>query len=215
MSEVFHFSLKVLFSNLSNATFICCRSTCNKVKTMSSKYRVGEDAIPHFVTFSVIGWIDVFSREIYKQEFVKSLEYCINKKELQLHAWVIMTNHVHLIISSRTNKLEDIVRDLKKFTSRQIIKCIEENRQESRKEWMLSIFRHAASTNINNTLHQFWKQDYHPIELNSVDKTNKRLNYLHENPVRSGLVWHPWEYKYGSGIDYYTDSKGLLPLVQL
>ena len=82
---------------------------------MSSKYKVGEDEIPHFVTFSVVGWIDVFSREQYKELFVGSLKYCQENKGLVLHAWVIMTNHVHLIISSNTNKIEHIVRDVKKY----------------------------------------------------------------------------------------------------
>ena len=80
---------------------------------MSSKYKVGEEAKAHFVTFSVIGWIDIFSRECYKEIFVQSLKYCQENKGLKLHAWVIMTNHVHLIIGSDTNKLEHIVRDLK------------------------------------------------------------------------------------------------------
>ncbi len=101
---------------------------------MSSKYKPGEDAIAHFVTFSVVGWIDVFSREIYKEIFVNSLKYCQESKGLTLHAWVIMTNHVHLILSTNTNKIEDIVRDLKKYTSKQIIKAIQENPTESRKE---------------------------------------------------------------------------------
>ena len=99
-----------------------------------------------------------------------------------------MTNHVHLIISSNSNKLEHIVRDLKKYTSKQIIRAIQENTQESRREWMLNIFSYAGKTNTNNTGFQFWKQDYHLIELNTVEKTQQRLNYLHENPVRSGLV---------------------------
>ena len=66
---------------------------------MSSKYKVGEDAIAHFVTFTVVGWIDIFSRECYKEIFIKSLSYCQAHKGLVLHAWVIMTNHVHLILS--------------------------------------------------------------------------------------------------------------------
>ena len=101
---------------------------------MSSKYKVGEDAIAHFVTFSVVGWVDVFSRESYKEIFVDSLKHCQENKGLKLHAWVIMTNHVHLIISSETNKLEDIVRDLKKYTSKKITAAIQENPTESRKE---------------------------------------------------------------------------------
>jgi putative transposase len=182
---------------------------------MSSKYKIGEDAIAHFVTFSIVGWVDVFSREEYKQLFVESLQYCQQEKGLVLHAWVIMTNHVHLIISSNTNKLEHIVRDLKKYTSKQIIKSIQDNNSESRKEWMINMFSYAGSNNNNNTTFQFWKQDYHPIELNSPEKLKQRLDYLHENPVRSGLVWEPWHYKYSSAIDYYTTAKGLLTLALL
>ncbi len=182
---------------------------------MSSKYKVGEDAIPHFITFSVVGWVDVFSREQYKELFVESLKYCQENKGLVLHAWVIMTNHAHLIISSNTNKIEHLVRDIKKYTSKQIIVAIKENPTESRKEWMLNLFSYAGKNNNNNKDYQFWKQDYHPVELNTPEKLKERLNYLHENPVRSGLVWEPWHYKYSSAIDYYTNEHGLLKIEHL
>ena len=182
---------------------------------MSSKYKVGDDAIPHFVTFTVVGWIDVFTREQYKEILTQSLQHCIEHKGLLLHAWVIMTNHVHLIISSDTVKLEHIVRDVKKFTSKQIIKAIQENEKESRKEWMLNIFSFTGKNNNSNKDFQFWKQDYHPMELNTKEKMKQRLDYLHENPVRSGLVWEPSHYKYSSAIDYYTDQHGLLPVQHL
>jgi putative transposase len=128
--------------------------------------------------------------------FIESLKYCQENKGMVLHAWIVMTNHVHLIIRSNTSKLEHIVRDLKKYTSKQIIKAIQENNVESRKEWMLNIFAYAGKNNKNNTTFQFWKQDYHPIELNSAEKIKQRLDYLHQNPVRSGLVLEPWHYKY-------------------
>jgi len=179
---------------------------------MSSKYKPGEDAIPHFVTFTVVGWIDVFSREQYKELFIESLRYCQENKGMVLHAWIIMTNHVHLVISSTNNKLENIVRDLKKYTSKQIIKSIRENNAESRRDWMLNIFSYTGKGNSNNKEYQFWKQDYHPIELNTTEKIKQRLNYLHENPVRSGLVWEPWHYKYSSAIDYYSNEHGLLKI---
>jgi len=182
---------------------------------MSSKYKPGEDAIPHFVTFTVVGWIDVFSGEQYKELFVESLEYCREHKGLVLHAWIIMTNHVHLIISSNNNKLEHIVRDLKKYTSKQIIKSILENTTESRKEWMLNIFNYAGTNNNRNKDFQFWKQDYHPIELDTNEKIKHRLNYLHENPVKNGLVWEPWHYKYSSALDYYTNEHSLLKIEPL
>ena len=182
---------------------------------MSSKYKVGEDAIPHFITFSVVGWIDVFSREQYKELFVESLKYCQENKGMVLHAWVIMTNHVHLIISSNDNKIEHIVRDLKKYTSKKIIKSIQDNSLESRKEWMLNIFSYTGKNNNNNKEFQFWKQDYHPIQLDTPEKMKQRIVYLHENPVRSGLVWEPWHYKYSSASDYYTNEHGLVKIEHL
>ncbi|HRP18080.1 MAG TPA: transposase [Ginsengibacter sp.] len=121
-----------------------------------------------------MGWIDVFSREQYKEIFVESLKYCKHNKGLALLAWVIMTNHVHLIISSNSNKLEHIVRDIKKFPSKQIVKAIEANGFESRKEWMLNMCRYTGRQNNNNKEIQFWKQDYHPIELNTAAKTKQR-----------------------------------------
>jgi putative transposase len=83
-----------------------------------------------------------------------------------------MTNHVHLIISSDTAKIADIVRDVKKYTSKQIIKALQDNEKESRKEWMLNIFSFIVTgkNNNNNKNFQFWKQDYHPIELNTNEK---------------------------------------------
>ena len=179
---------------------------------MSGKYKPGEDAIPHFLTFTVIGWIDVFSRETYKEKLLESLQYCIEEKGLAVHAWVIMTNHVHLIVSTKNNKIADVVRDIKKYTSRQIIELIEQNPKESRKEWMLNIFSFAGKSNNNNKNYQFWRQDYHPVELNTNEKLTQRLVYLHDNPVRAGLVWEAYHYKYSSALDYYTNDKGLLKI---
>jgi REP element-mobilizing transposase RayT len=180
---------------------------------MSSKYKPGEDAIPHFITFTVVGWLDVFSREDYKRIVVNSLDYCCKNKGLQLHAWVIMTNHVHLIISTQDNKIEWLARDIKKFTSKQIFAAIQIHPQESRKDWMTNMFEFTAHDNKDNKDFKFWQSGYHPVELNTNEKLNQRLDYLHNNPVRSGLVWEAWHYKYSSAIDYYTNEKGLLPMV--
>jgi putative transposase len=182
---------------------------------MSSKYKVTESALPHFVTFTVVGWIDVFSRALYKDIVVDSLQYAMQHKGLVLHAWVIMTNHAHLIISSHTNRLEYIVRDVKKHTSKQIVKAIQENVAESRKVWMLNQFSFAGKNNNNNKDFQFWKQDYHPVALDTGEKLDQRLHYLHDNPVRNGLVWEPWHYRYSSAIDYCTEEKGMLPIQRL
>ncbi|MBS1527615.1 MAG: transposase [Bacteroidetes bacterium] len=180
---------------------------------MATRYRFGDSERPHFITFSVVEWIDVFSRECYKEILVESIKFSIANKGLIVHAWVVMPNHVHMIVSAAAgNDLTGIIRDIKKFTSRKITDAIEENTQESRKHWMLWLFRSAASKNSNNHKFQFWQQDNHPIELITKEMIDQRLNYLHQNPVKAGLVWQPADYKYSSGIDYYKQEKGLIEI---
>src|SRR5271154_2938004 len=104
----------------------------------------------YFVTTAVVEWVDVFTRSHYCDIVVNSLRHCIEKKGLVLHAWVIMPNHLHLIISRKgENSLSDIMRDFKKYTSSSIIEAIE-TIPESRRNWMLWIFKEAAAKNKNN-----------------------------------------------------------------
>ena len=176
---------------------------------MSGKYKPGDDAIAHFVTFTVFNWIDALTRSEYKDIIVDSLRYCSENKGMKLHAWVIMSNHVHLIMStSGDQKISFLMRDLKKFTSKMIFPAIRDNPRESRAAWMIWMFERAGKRNSNNTDFQFWQEGYHPVELSTPAMLRQRLNYLHENPVRAGIVFEPQDYVYSSGIDYYTGRKG-------
>ena len=183
--------------------------------TMSSKYKFHTPDAIYFVTFSVINWIDVFTRNGYKDILIDSIKHCQKEKGLVVHAWVIMTNHVHMIISKNgTCVLPDIMRDLKKFTAYKITGAIMENSQESRREWMFNLFKRAGERNSNNTNWQFWQQDNHPVELTDARMQEQKLNYIHENPVRAGFVYNPEDYVYSSATDY-CGSKGLIDLVLL
>src|SRR6266567_2489730 len=114
---------------------------------MSSKYKFSDKDHLYFTSFAVVGWVDVFTRTEYKDIIVKSLSYCQQKKGLELYAWVIMTNHIHLIIGSGNNSLSDIMRDMKKHTSLKLKDAIENNPKESRKEWMMDLFCKAGKAN--------------------------------------------------------------------
>ena len=179
---------------------------------MSNKYKFHNPDGTYFVTFSVVGWIDVFTRDEYRNILIDSLKYCITKKGLEIHAWVIMTNHVHMIIS-RTGvlPLEDIMRDMKKFSSVEIIHAIEESSTESRKKWMLKLFEAFGQANPNNVKYQFWQQDNHPIELNNNKEIEQKLDYIHENPVNQGLTNTSECYDWSSAIDY-CGGKGLIKI---
>jgi len=182
---------------------------------MPSKYRIHDSQEIYFITFTVVEWVDALSRPYYKDIIIDSLKYCQESKGLILYAYVIMNNHVHLIASAKeTYNLSDILRDLKKFTSKKIVKEIEDNIQESRKRWMLWIFYSNGQRNSNNENFQFWQQDNHPVCLDSNFLIDQRLHYLHNNPVVEGIVEDPAHYVYSSARDY-AGIKGLLDIVFL
>ena len=183
---------------------------------MSSHYKVSDDQLPHFVTSTIVGWVDALTRDAYKDIICESLVFCQKEKGMQLHAWVIMSNHIHLIVSAQSGYIiSNIMRDFKKFTSKKIVRAIALNNQESRKGWMLNMFRFSGQTNASNEVDQFWQSDYHPVALDTEEKMRQKLNYLHENPVRAGIVWEAQQYRYSSAIDYYEQKAGLLQLVML
>ena len=176
-------------------------------------YKIRNQEEAHFITFAVVEWLDVFTRKDYRDIILESIRYCQKEKGLLLHGWCIMSNHIHLVASVKNNDLSSILRDFKKFTGKQIIKSIQENKQESRKDWMLTIFKKAGEANSRNTEFQFWRQDNRPMEVYSSKFVFQKLSYLHNNPVEAGIVEKPEHYLYSSARDYHFEKQcGLLKI---
>jgi putative transposase len=181
---------------------------------MSRNYKIRDQSKVYFVSFATVNWIDVFIRREYKEIVTDSFKYCIANKGMELYAWCIMSSHVHLIIGSTGEKMEDILRDMKRHTSKKILKAIEENIQESRRDWMLWMFKRAGQHNPNNETYQFWQQNNHPIELFSNEVMQQKLDYIHNNPIEAGFVNEAHEYSYSSAIDY-SGGKGLIDIMYI
>ena len=178
---------------------------------MSRKYKFHEKTNLYFVTYTVINWIDVFTRDIYREVLLDSWNYCIKNKGLKIFAWCIMTNHVHMIISSKEEELSNIMRDMKSYTSTTLKKVIAENPNESRKKWMLRMMIQAGTINKNNKGFQLWQQHNHPILLDSNKLIDQKLDYIHNNPVKAGFVENPEDYIYSSARDY-AGIEGLIDI---
>jgi REP element-mobilizing transposase RayT len=186
---------------------------------MSTKYKIADQIKPHFVTFTVIDWIDIFIRDDYRSVLIDSIRYCQVNKGLEVYAYCFMTSHIHMIVSTGpdTNLLEGTIRDMKSFTSRKIREVMENTNQihESRKEWILKRMYQAGKCNNNNIDFQFWQQHYHPIELNTNELIDEKLEYIHLNPVAAGFVDIPEAWLYSSARDYSGIAKGAIELVYL
>jgi putative transposase len=178
---------------------------------MSRKYKFRDNDKLYFVTFAVINWIDLFIRNEYKNILLKSFEYCINNKGLEVYAYCIMTSHVHVIIGSNKEPMENIMRDLKRHTSETLKEAIEKHPTESRKQWMLQQMIEAGTANSNNSSFQLWQQHNKPMELRTEEQLYDTLKYIHRNPVIAGFVEKEEDWLYSSARNYY----GLHPLIDV
>jgi len=181
---------------------------------MPTGYQIKDQSAPHFLTFQVVYWIDLFSRQVYRDMIVNNLKYCQSEKGLEIFAWVIMSNHLHILARSSTGQLSNTIRDFKKYTSKAIIQSISDGPYESRKEWMLHLFRHAVKGQNKSGSYQVWTHENHAIETTSNEFIESKVEYIHENPVKAGIVRKAEDYIYSSA-PAYAGYEGLIDVIRI
>ncbi len=180
---------------------------------MSVRYKIRDQHGLNYLTCSICGWVDLFSRAVYRDIVLESWRYCAEHKGLQIWGYVIMPNHLHMITSTTAPfRLEDVMRDFKAHTARKFLEVLHNKRQpESRREWLLYLFEYFARPHGQKQLHQLWQHDNHPIELFTEAVTIQKLRYIHQNPVRAGWVTRPEDWLYSSARNYLGEP-GLLEM---
>ena len=173
---------------------------------MSRKYKFHNKEAAYFISFATVYWIDVFTRQAYFNILEESINYCRAEKGMEVYAYCFMPSHVHFVCRSTKGDPSGLLRDFKGFTARKLINTIEENPQESRKEWLLEMFEKAGKGKSNVTRRQFWQQHNKPIELWSNKVIKQKINYIHNNPVVQGFVTDPVDWKYSSARNYADDE---------
>ncbi len=172
---------------------------------MSNRYRIKHQDGVYFLTMTVHKWVDVFTRPKYKNTVLESFKYCQQNLGLKLHAYVIMTNHIHLIASVKSGtNLSSFINSFKSHVAKQLIKELR-NKKESRK-WILDILKKEDGSI------QFWKKSNHPIILYSDKVANQKIQYIHMNPVKAGIVDFSYQYKYSSAPFYEKRNCELIQL---
>lgn len=164
---------------------------------MSTGYKIEDQEALHYVTFQIVNWVDIFTRQVYRDIVIDSLKFCQANKGLEIYAFVVMLNHIHILLRSSIGKLSDTIREFKSFTAKQMLLAIEME-AESRRDWMLNLFEFAAKQHKRNEKYQVWTHDNHAELIYSDRFIMQKINYIHENPVRSGIVEKPEDYLYSS-----------------
>jgi REP element-mobilizing transposase RayT len=177
---------------------------------MSTGYQINDQEGLYYLTFQIVDWIDVFTRQVYRDIIINSFKYAIENKSFDVFAFVIMSNHVHLIAQSNNGRLSSTIGDIKKFTSKKIIETIQ-TISESRAVWMLNRFRFNAKQHSGNECFQVWTHENHVVYLYSPKFIREKIDYLHNNPVRAGMVEKPEDYLHSSAR-WYAGLDCVLPI---
>lgn len=167
----------------------------------------------YFLTFNVIDWISVFTRPVYKQIVVDSLNYFVLVKGVTIYSWCLMFNHLHLLAKTdEAYGVANFERDFKKFTAVKLLAAIE-SEPDMRKEWMLRHFEDFGKSLRKIEKLNFWQNCSSPahIDCKQGDALQQQIALIHGNPVRDGIVDLPENYLFSSAGDY----AGLRGLVQV
>jgi REP element-mobilizing transposase RayT len=165
---------------------------------MSEHLKAHKEGTLYFCTLTVVGWADVFTRARNADIIIKNLAVCQATKGLELFAYVLMPSHLHMIARVQEGRLSDVLRDFKSFTAKRLLEVIAKETGESRKEWLMRLFREAARESKQNQDLMFWQKSVHPIEITHPAMFEQKVEYIHNNPVKEGLVTLPEHYALSS-----------------
>lgn len=176
---------------------------------MRDRYKVINPSGTFFVTSTIVNWINIFTTDKYFMILIDALKFYQRNNGLLIHCYVIMNNHFHLIISHKD--ISKIMQSFKKYTATRIISELELDNNKL----ILSKLKDQKATHKITSKHQVWQEGFHPQEISTPEMLRQKMEYIHYNPVRKGLVSNPVEWKFSSAIDYLTEEKGLIEIYKL
>jgi putative transposase len=158
----------------------------------------------YFLTFNTVDKIDVFVRPAYKQVIVEALNYFIRAQGLHLYSWCLMSSHLHLVVRTKEGAAPAYFeRDFKKYTTPELLKTME-TEMDFRREWMLQRFEEYGKSLKRIEKFHLWQNCSSPLRIDKEEPRllPDRIEHIHENPVREGIVELPEAYVYSSARDY-------------
>lgn len=168
------------------------------------RYRITEGIGVYFITFTVIDWLPVFIDETAISILIDSLKFCIERKNLRVNAYVVMPNHLHAIVFDAEfdpKNLERSLTDFRKFTGKQLADHIDTHYSQS----IASIL---YGHNCTDRERRFWQSGWHAEGIFTNPFWQQKLDYLHWNPCRKGLVRLPQAWRYSSAA-FWLDGKAV------
>ncbi len=166
------------------------------------RYRINPDSAIYYMTFSVVDWLPVFVSEAACRIITDSLNYCHQHKGLRTNAYVIMPTHIHGIFFYKAfdpKALEGTLTDFRKFAGRKLSDYCDRHMPAC----FSKVLREASPDDRER---RFWQPSRHPIQIENEPFWATKLNYLHNNPCRKGLVKRQEHWRYSSASYWSSDQ---------
>jgi putative transposase len=162
----------------------------------------------YFTTTNAVQRVHLFRRDVIKRIIADSLNYMRVQRWINLYAFVIMPNHIHVIVRFlEGHNLSDVMREFKKYTARQIIRQYQaENNQPA------LMFLEQAAEHIPDQQYKVWEDGYDARDVFSPEFLKQKLEYSHNNPCQPHweLVERPEEYTWSSARYYLLDEPAII-----
>jgi REP element-mobilizing transposase RayT len=171
-----------------------------------TRYKIYDNAYPHFLTCAVVDWLPLFIRPQAAQIILDSWSFLQRERRLRLFAYVIVENHIHFIASA--SDLSKEVGDFKSFTARKIIDLL----SSAGAQTLLHQLEFAKSTHKKDREYQLWQEGSHPRQISGDEMMWQKIEYIHNNPLRRGYVDDPLHWRYSSARNY-AGMPGLIEVV--
>ncbi|MCK4311911.1 MAG: transposase [Candidatus Cloacimonetes bacterium] len=176
---------------------------------MRDRYKVVEKDRIHLITSTIVEWIPVFNSDKYFRILVDSIKFCQYQKELKVFFYVIMDNHFHLITSSEN--LSQTIASLKRFVALKLVEII----KADNKFWLLEQLGRYKKAYKQESNYQVWQEGFHPQLISSYKMLDQKVMYIHQNPVRRGLVNEPEHWKYSSACNRDFEGTQIIELDEI
>lgn len=170
-----------------------------------------EENNPYFITITSIEWLNIFTSKEYFNCIINCLKYCQKNLGLLIYEYVIMTNHIHLIIQAKEGyKISEIVGSFKQFTTKEILNLL----QKDRRKYIVKILENSFSKKESYEM-QVWQRENYPELIESDKFLQQKVDYIHNNPVIKGYVDEPQHYLYSSARNRYLEDNSVIQLDDL
>jgi REP element-mobilizing transposase RayT len=175
------------------------------------RYRIVEGVGLYYVTFSVVEWLPVFIDEPACKIITDSFTFCIKNKSLAVNAYVIMPTHLHAIffdVEFEPERLKSTLDDMRKYTGRRLLDYAAAHLPQS--------FTHEFQIHAGKDRERrFWQATQHPVGITSHGFWKQKMDYIHQNPCRKGLVVRPEDWRFSSARFWLTKEANNVQLSEV